>query len=253
MTTKPSLDVDGLPTEAAGTPIITEVAIADIVTRADWQVRAKVDPAIVRSYAAVMRSGGSFPPIALARINGALYLVDGWHRLGAAQLNGAAGIWAEVTDMTADEAQWTAAQANLTHGLPLKPKEVRAVFRAYVKSRQHRSGRGYKSYRDIAADLAHRVGHTTIRNWMERDFPSVFRAMGGADPHTDTGEVRDAPAITPLARAKASLDQAAAEAPALSKEERRDLLEHWREVGQRIANGQPWEPLVFEEDENPDF
>lgn len=251
--TNPYFDADGLPTQAAGAPIITEVAIADIVTRADWQVRAEVDLGTVRSYASAMRSGGTFPPIVLARINGALYLVDGWHRLGAAQLNGEAAISAEVADMTADEAQWTAAQANLTHGLPLKPKEVRAVFQAYVKSRQHRSGRGYKSYRDIAADLAHRVGHTTIRNWMKTDFPSVFRAMSGADPHTDTGEVREAPAITPLARAKASLDQAAAEAPALSAEERRDLLEHLREVGQRISNGQPWEPPVFEEDENPDF
>ena len=250
--TNPYFD-DGLPTEPTGTPIITEVSIADIVTRADWQVRAKVDPGTVRSYASVMRGGGSFPPIVLARINGALYLVDGWHRLRAAQLNGATEISAEVTDMTEAKAQWTAAQANLTHGLPLKPREVHAVFRAYVKSKQHRIGRSYKSYRDIAADLANRVGHTTIRNWMEKDFPSVFRAMGGADPHTDTGEVREAPAITPLARAKASLDQAAAEAPALSAKERRELLEHLREVGQRISNGQPWEPPVFEEDENPDF
>lgn len=250
--TNPYFD-DDLPTETAATPIITDVSIADIVTRADWQVRAKVDPGTVRSYAGAMRSGGNFPPIVLARINGALYLVDGWHRLGAAQLNGEASISAEVTDMTADEAQWSAAQANLTHGLALKSKEVRAVFQAYVKSKQHRIGRRYKSYRDIAADLAHRVRHTTIRNWMEKDFPSVFRAMSGADPHTDTGEVREAPAITPLARAKASLDQAAAEAPALSAKERRELLEHLREVGQRISNGQPWEPLVFEEDENPDF
>ncbi|WP_454918533.1 hypothetical protein [Xanthobacter sediminis] len=44
--------------------------------------------------------------------------------------------------MTEAEAQWTATQANLTHGLPLKPREVRTVFQAHAKSKQHRTGRG---------------------------------------------------------------------------------------------------------------
>ncbi|ABS66349.1 conserved hypothetical protein [Xanthobacter versatilis] len=140
---------------------------------------------------------------------------------------------------------------DLTHGLPLKSRELRAVFKAYVGSGRHRDGVRFRSYREIAVDLASRVSHTTIRNWMEQDFPSVFAAMGGTEPIADAGGARDIPStITPLSRAKASLDQAAAEARRLLPEERQDLLEHLRQVRRLVADAQPWKP---EEDDNPDF
>lgn len=119
---------------------VVNVEVADIVTRADWQVRVKVDGGTVQNYASEMRAGAAFPPLRIARIDGALYLVDGWHRLEAARVNGESSVGAVVSDMTEAEAQWAAAQANLTHGLPLKPREVREVFRAYVRSKQHRKG-----------------------------------------------------------------------------------------------------------------
>lgn len=239
---------------AAPTPIVTTLDIADIVTRSDWQVRAKIDPGIVRSYATVTRTGGTLPPIQVARINGALYLVDGWHRLKAAKLNGETFICAEVADMSEEQAQWAAARANLSHGLPLKAGEVRTVFRAYVRSRQHRDGRRFKPYRVIATDHANRVTHTTIRNWMRQDFPSVYRAMGGYDGRAEAGGSHMFPSITALARAKASLDQAAAEARALNAEERRELLRHLREIEAKIPEGRPWEPEPAEEvEENTDF
>lgn len=221
--------------------------IADIVIRGDWQVRTGIDGGTVRSYATAMRSGASFPPVVLARIEGSLYLVDGWHRLGAAKLNGEDAIAATVSDMSEAKAQVAAALANLKHGLPLKPREVRNVFKAYIQAEHHRRGRGFKSYRDIADDLAGRVGHTTVRNWMERDFPDVFKAMGGAAPVSDAGGRRDTPAITPLDSAKAGLDQVAAEARRLSPADRRALLAHLREVATRVRDGAAWEPEPWEE------
>lgn len=245
--TNPSSPVDGLPTETAGTTTETLVDIADIVTRADWQVRGRIDEATVRSYAGIMRGGGAMPPVSIARIEGALYLVDGWHRLEAAKLNGEAS----VSDMSEKEARWAAAQANLTHGLPLKPRELRTVFKAYVGSGRHRDGVRFRSYREIAGDLANRVGHTTVRNWMQRDFPSVFTAMGGYDPIAEAGGPRDAPpVITPLDRAKASLDQAAAEARRLSPEDRKALLDHLRDVEKLVAEATPWQP---DDDGTSDF
>ncbi len=175
---------------------------------------------------------------------------DGWHRLEAVRTNGESSVDAIVTDMTDAEAQWAAAQANLTHGLPLKPREVRVVFRAYVRSKQHRKGKSYKTYREISGELSHRAGHTTIRNWMKADFPKVYRAMGDRDPRADSSDKnRDVPHITPLARAMNSLDQAAAEAPALSPEDRQALLDHLREIAKRIEAGKAWES----EPENTDF
>lgn len=229
------------------------VQIADIVAREDWQVRTRIDGGTVRSYATAMRSGANFPPVVLARIEGALYLVDGWHRLEAAKLNGEAVIAATVSGMSEAEAQVAAALANLTHGLPLKSREVRNVFRTYIRSGHHRRGRGFKSYRDIATDLANRVTHNTVRNRMRQDFPGVFRAMGGLDPLPETGGGRGMPVITPLDSAKASLDQAAAEARRLSPKDRRALLAHLREVAERVRAVEAWEPEPWEAEESCDF
>jgi hypothetical protein len=238
--------VDGL-LEAAGSSTIVD--IADIITRADWQVRVRIDDATVRSYASIMWRGGTMPPVSLARIDGALYLVDGWHRLEATKLNGTTCIEATVSDMDEKKARWAAAQANLRHGLQLKRREIRAVFAAYVGSGHHRDGVAFKSYREIAGDLANRVQHTTVRNWMRSDFPAVFAAMGGAEPIPDVGGLRDIPVITALSRAKDSLDQAAAEARRLSPEDRQVLLEHLRLVESRIADTSGWVPG----DEDIDF
>ncbi|HEV2173067.1 MAG TPA: hypothetical protein VGR71_05845 [Nitrospira sp.] len=80
------------------------------------------------------------------------------------------------------EVRWLAAKANLTHGWPLKAKEYREVFRVYIRARNHRrKDKSFKSYREIAAEIGGARGHTTIRNWMRKDFPSVFRAMQGYD------------------------------------------------------------------------
>lgn len=244
--------VDGLLAEAAGSSTIVD--IADIVTRADWQVRTRINDATVRSYAGIMRGGGTMPPVSIARIGGALYLVDGWHRLEAAKFNGETLVDAAVADMSEKEARWAAARANLTHGLQLKKREMRAVFKAYVGSGHHRDGVRFRSYREIAIDLASHVSYSTIRNWMEQDFPAVFAAMGGAEPIPEAGGLRDAPrTITPLSRAKASLDQAAAEARRLSPEDRQELLEHLRQVEKLVAEAQPWEPMDEPDDDNPEF
>ena len=68
--------------------------------------------------------------------------------------------------MTMGEGRWAAATANMAHGLPLKPKELRNVFAAYITARQHYKANGrLKSYRDMAAtiDSEHRVADSPVR------------------------------------------------------------------------------------------
>lgn len=84
---------------------VVNVEVADIVTRADWQVRFKMDAGTVKRYASAMRAGAAFPAVRIARIDGALYLVDGWHRLEAVRVNGESSVDAVVSDMTEAEAQ----------------------------------------------------------------------------------------------------------------------------------------------------
>lgn len=223
------------------------VDLADIVCREDWQVRRSIDPTKVKEYANAYRNGACMPPIALARIEGALYLLDGWHRLAAVRRNGGEDIKATVAGMTEDEARWSAAAGNLRHGLPLKSREMRVVFRVFVQTGQHRQGRRFKSYRDIARDLGGSRGYTTIRNWMHEDFPAVFRAMGetGRQDDKDMRDPRKVPET--FLEAKGAVDHAAALSPRLTQTERGELLEHLREAYEKIAGGRPWEPRSSEE------
>lgn len=162
------------------------VSIHDILRDDSLQVRQRVDPRTVHKYAEAMRADAEFPPVTLAHIDGSLYLVDGWHRVAAALANNQYLIWADVSEMTFDEARWYAAKANTEHGLPLKSKEVREVFRAFIDTRQHVLGNGGKRlmpYREIAK----RIGKpfSTTRNWMEADYPRLFeeyRQMANGAP-----------------------------------------------------------------------
>jgi hypothetical protein len=147
------------------------------------QVRNKVDQATVRKYAEQMGAGVEFPPLKVARIEGSLFLVDGWHRVSATRKIGASETLALVVEMTREAAIWEAARANLTHGLPLKTSERRAVFQAYVRAGENKQGRKLKPYRDIAKDLGGIAQYTTIRGWMEKDFKRIFTSMGDKGGH----------------------------------------------------------------------
>ena len=170
---------------------ITSVRISDIALQADFQVRNKLDSGIIKRYAMAYKQGQDLPPLKVAKIGKALVLVDGWHRMGALKRNELAFVEVEIISCRSErDAMWLAAKANLQHGLPLKARELRPVFRAYIRSRQHCPSKGcLKSYRDIASDLGGIVSHATIRNWMRRDFPSIFRRMGDHEelPHGKGG------------------------------------------------------------------
>lgn len=157
--------------------------ISSILRLPKYQFRP-LDHGFVRRYASAMRVEEELPPVQIAELNGAYILVDGWHRVAAAESIGRKEIAATVEPVASEEeALWLAAKANVKHGLPLKAKEFRSVFRAYVSAKRHRlPGGGFKSYRDIAAELGGAKSFTTIRNWMEKDYPPIFRAMGGAEP-----------------------------------------------------------------------
>ncbi|RXH06299.1 hypothetical protein [Bradyrhizobium vignae] len=171
--------------------------MAELIQPQANQIREKTTiPATVARYADAMRAADladvpdTFPPIIVRMIpradgRGAVpELIVGFHRVAAAMRAGRTWLMAEVVEATDAEARWISAQSNLTHGEPLRAKEHREVFRAYVRAGRcwHRDKRGkqrLKSSRDIAADLHGLRSHTTIVNWMRQDFPKLWKQMGG--------------------------------------------------------------------------
>jgi hypothetical protein len=178
----------------------TKVELATITKSPEFQVRRKTDTATVNRYAEVIKAGGEFPPVRLARVrvnkdvtDPVLVPVDGFHRIAAHEKLGLAYIEASIEDMDPVLAQWKAAEANMSHGLPLSSKEVREAFRRFIRAKQHvlagnRIGKPkLMSYRDIGAKIG--KPQTTIRNWMAKDFPKLFAQMGG---HEFAGSFADA-------------------------------------------------------------
>lgn len=238
----------GGPQASANAPLLLTVRITDIAERADWQVRIKINSTTVNSYRTIYKSHGTMDPVQLARVDGALYLVDGWHRLAALRLLGRDEVEASIFDATMHEAHWRAAIANTKHGLPLKRKELRNVFRAYIKSRQHRKHDGsIKSYRTMENDLGNLVVFATLRNWMKKDFSKIAAEM--SDQYGDVDKARyhggEAPRpesleLTPLEAAKAKLDSALAEARSMSPRDREDLMQYAAKALKGIGAAGPW-------------
>ncbi len=158
----------------------TQIVQMDSITRdPKFQVRSQLDLKLVRQYATAMSNGADFPPIHLGKVKDALIIVDGWHRHAALHSLGEREIEAKVTSMTQSEALIASALANTKHGKPLKPSERRSVFKNFIRGKGHKKEDGnLMTYREIAESLGGHVGHTTIYNWMKKDFPKVFKAMG---------------------------------------------------------------------------
>lgn len=219
------------------------VDIADLVRHRDYQIRKKLDGGTVHRYATIMRGGNLMPPVRVAIVNGAKVLVDGFHRVAAAEQAERSTVEAEIVeDVSPEEARWLAVEANLTHGLPLKAKEVREGFKVYIKARKHKDGKRYKSYREIAADLGGSRHFTTIRNWMRRCFPHLFRIYSaGDDTSLRSEKFKGAPPCSFTVIASEGLEQARAASKAkLTPWDRGDLVQQAEGVTETIKGGGEW-------------
>ncbi|MBY3176983.1 hypothetical protein HFO27_20485 [Rhizobium leguminosarum] len=164
------------------------VSLDAVVLLPHNQIREQMCFKTVRHYAELMRGGEKFVPIKVARVDAAaeakgFVLVDGWHRVHAAQRNSLREIQAViVTPSGPEEIPWLSAEANRRHGLPLSRVDKRNVFRAYVRAKKHRTGRGnaVKSAREMEKDLNGIVSRHQLPKWMLSDFPAIYRAMNGS-------------------------------------------------------------------------
>lgn len=225
-------------------PEARTVHLGEIVEDSRFQVRLEVSPGTVEAYANALRAGVRMPPVQAATVNGALVLVDGWHRVAAHRRLGLARIEVEVVEASEADALWMAAKANLAHGLQLKPREVRRAFGAFMRARKYRLSRNrLMPFRDIARHLGGIVHHETIRRWMLSDFPNVAAryAQGEGDRRADPRD-RD-PSAGFAANAEEALRKATAAARGVSCPKLRGELVRLAEgVLREVREGGPHEP-----------
>lgn len=225
------------------------VPLASIVTLPDLQPREKgTSPATLRRYKQAMEAGEVFPPILLARVNGALILADGWHRLEAMK---ALGLWeavAEIRDaFSIAEVRLWGFESNRKHGLPLTKSELRAMYTAYRKAGRHKGRRRgqFKSYREMAAELG--IPKSTLASWTWQDAPALARALAGelSGGASRRGGAREAGPGRRLANeAHMALDAAgAAIAGVVDAEERWRLLDKVKQLAATLGEGDVQEPM----------
>jgi len=212
------------------------------------QIRGNTSSGTVREYQDAMRAGAEFPPITVAPVDPeddakGFVLIDGWHRVLAAQALGLVQIAAQVIPETNPRRyRWLAAQGNRSHGLRLSRSDKREVFRAYVQAGEHRTGRGtqIKPARQMARDLQGIVSDRRIPEWMKQDFPKVYRAMlrSGLEQNTegDFGSKDMDERYTQLATN--ALEQFTASFMAIKdRDQRGELLEAIMKTAQKVAGG----------------
>jgi hypothetical protein len=171
-----------------------------------YQVRRKLDDATVNRYKAVISSGKAMPPVRVANVNGVAVLVDGWHRVAAYESLGITTVQAHISKMTKRDAEWTAAYANMEHGKPLTTAETKTVYMKYMKTKQHLRPNGtLKTLRQIGHELGR--GHTTIRAWEWKHYPSIARSRGSEQPIRGDNAVTEASPPPDLKQAMEALEQ----------------------------------------------
>jgi hypothetical protein len=137
-----------------------------------FQPRANgVDPKHVKSLAAAESAGDVLPPVNVARIGDALYLVDGFHRMAVWRAGGDIAVEALVARMSRRAAVEYSLQANTKHGLNLRGKDKAAILQRYCSEGLHlREDGGRKALDTIHQEIG----------WSMIEAMSVRRCAAGA-------------------------------------------------------------------------
>lgn len=192
------------------------------------------------------QAGVHWPPIVVHRQT--LRVIDGMHRLRAAQLRGDQSIEVKFFDGDADEAFIAAVRANITHGLPLTLADRKAAAQRVVGRQPHRSDRWIGQATGLAAGtvaaIRRRVGTADVQGPSRLGRDGRVRPLKAAD-----GRLRAQQEIS--AHPDASLREianAAGISPATAKDVR-DRLRHGHDLvpqaerktrkGKRATDGGP--------------
>lgn len=154
-------------------PVVT-LPLAQFVRDAGTQSRVRISAEVVADYAAAMTAGALFPPVDVVQTGEDCYvLVDGFHRLQAAEQAGIAAFPARVLPGTLDDAIFSSAAANKIHGLRRTNDDKRNAIRVVLSTARGRAlsnravadhvGVDHKTVGDVRGEMTQRgeIPHET--------------------------------------------------------------------------------------------
>jgi transposase-like protein len=157
-----AIQEEALPTNPTEGDLGSRLRINDIRRDGSTQTRRWLDASVVRRYCALLKQGANFPPVRVWFDGINYWLVDGFHRVAAAESAGFKYVTAEILHGPLEAAIWDSFSANSRHGLPRKRSDLVAIIGRAIKHTQAAS----MSNVDIAKHLG--VTETTIRRWRRR-------------------------------------------------------------------------------------
>lgn len=163
-----------------------DIMLDSLVLDPVMQPRIGIDDEVVEEYAQAMRDGDQFPPLQVYEVDDECFVVDGWHRVYAADRAGLTDLPARVTVATDKrDAILASAGANTRHGLNRTNDDKRKAIRTVLLDEEARQW----SDREIARWC--KVHHETVAN-----VRSEMEASGEIARSTDRKYVRDGQEIT---------------------------------------------------------
>lgn len=210
------------------TEVTLEIASIRLVP-ALWS-RRQLDQPTVRAYGLCLLSAVTLPPVLVARVKGVPMLVDGHHRLAAAQDYGHRTIQARAFEGTLEQATIAAAMANLAHGLPLNRSERQHAMENALRAGWHHQGGGVLALAEIAQAFG--VGISDAEGWIRRRAPKLYR-MDFATRPTPSAPPAEAPR-DPFSLALELLEAARQVAAGIQQADQREKL---AEAGRALVDG----------------
>lgn len=190
------------------------IPIALIAIDADTQSRVAIDEQTVNEYAETLEHGVVLPPIDV-HFDGIRYIVtDGFHRYFAHKRINRKTIRCEVTEGTADDARWVAAQANINNGLRRTNADKRKAVTMALTVRGTMSNKAIADHCQVSdmlvAEVRDELDRAKSRDQVQELAPRTRRT--GRDGKTYTSKSK-APAAPPPRQTKAKYNAQSPVAP----------------------------------------
>ena len=112
-----------------------KLKLSEITIDPSFQLRAQMDEALISDYQEAVEEGARFEPVTIWRQDGALILIDGFHRIEAHKRAGCVEIDAEYSKATTKfEALLETAQKMARHGLRWRPEDKRNAISKLISA-----------------------------------------------------------------------------------------------------------------------
>jgi hypothetical protein len=232
--------------------VLTVPADRIAILEGEFQIRVGLKEPTVQKYQRHYTVGTPMPPIRLAQVGGALYLMDGFHRLEAQRRNGAREVQATIEPMASlSDVAWIGGKVNAEHGLPLSKVERHRLFRLYLRQERYylngqpKSSHSIKSYRKIGQEFG--ITGKTARVLIHKYHPKLGKVMdahnAGKYDLPNGGGLRQRKPILPEELAERSLNNARAVYIGIDTPEARGrVIAKAEEVTEDMKKGEPWMP-----------